>query len=106
MPRSAPTVAELARAHGAGFTFRCRPCSRAKLYSGAELVARVGAEETFASLVARTVCPGCRMPIDGTFRTFAFHCTADPAQWQALGLGDGGIGRAYGDPPGARRGGV
>jgi hypothetical protein len=75
---SPPTVAQLAQKHGAGFTFRCRPCNRSKVYPGPELVARVGTEETFENLIARTVCPKCRMPVDGTFRTFTFHCTNDP----------------------------
>jgi hypothetical protein len=89
---SPPTVAELASKHRAGFTFDCKPCGRHRLWGAAELVAKVGTEETWESLKGRTICPGCNMPIDGVFRTFEFHCATDPAEWKQLGLGDGGWG--------------
>lgn len=74
-----PTVAALASAPNAAFTFTCRPCNRLKVYRGSELVARVGSEETFESLKARTVCPKCQMPVDGCFRTFEFsRSSGDP----------------------------
>jgi hypothetical protein len=87
-----PTVAGLAAMHRAGFSFRCRPCNRFRLWEAAELVAAVGIEETWESLRARTICPGCKMPIDGAFRFFEFYCCNDPAEWARLGLGDGGWG--------------
>jgi hypothetical protein len=89
-PSPSPTVAELAALHGAGFTFMCRPCNRSKTYTGPELVARVGTEETWQSLRARTVCPQCQMPVDGDFRTFDFHSTQYLHKLQQQGLNGGG----------------
>jgi rubredoxin len=81
-----PTVAQLAGQYRAGFSFRCRPCNRSKTYAGPDLVARVGTEETWESLKARTVCPVCGMPVDGVFRTFDFHCATDPDMDRKAGL--------------------
>jgi hypothetical protein len=86
---SPPTIAELAAKHGATLTFDCRPCGRHKFYHGEELaqfVARFPPEMTWEYLKPRTVCPQCRMPVDGVFRTFEFSFTDDLTQWEALGL--------------------
>jgi hypothetical protein len=83
-----PTVAQLAQSHGARFTFQCRPCGGDALaaWTGPQLVAKVGTEETFESLVKRTVCSKCRMPVDGVFRTFTFSCTSDPEKDAEAGM--------------------
>lgn len=70
-----PTLADLTRQPGASLTFDCRPCGRHTFYYGEKLarfMARVPAGETLDSLKARMVCPQCKMPIDGVFRTFTF----------------------------------
>jgi len=75
--RSTPTVAALAQSPGASFTFDCRPCGRLKFYHGAELqrfLARVPEGETLVDLKARMICPKCKMPVDGCFRTFEYSC--------------------------------
>lgn len=80
MPVSPPTVAALASAPQASFTFNCRPCGRHKFYHGDELsrfLARVPEGETLVSLKARMICPKCRMPLDGTFRTFDYSAGTD-----------------------------
>lgn len=94
--RPPPTVAELASAHGARFSFWCRPCPASAYWSGPELLAKVGDQETFEGLKRRTICPRCRMPVDGVFRMFDFSCTTDPAEWARLGLGAGGWGARQG----------